>query len=109
MNKRMIYGLAAIAVLATAGANGAFAGEVTGNGKSLKPLHGNSVCAFSGLEDFNLAEPVEPGTVQNFGKHPNDTVGNGGVSDDPANIPNHQGRAAPGFACNPSDPQNEPS
>jgi len=27
------------------------AGELTGNGKSLKPLHANSECAFSGLDD----------------------------------------------------------
>lgn len=27
------------------------AGEITGNGKDLKPLHANSECAFSGLDD----------------------------------------------------------
>jgi hypothetical protein len=37
--------------------------------------------------------------VQNFGRRP---LINGGVSDDPANIPNHPGPAAPGTACNPS-------
>lgn len=42
------------------GASGAFAGEITGNGKSLKnedgTLNGNSACAFSGRED----DPTDP-------------------------------------------------
>jgi hypothetical protein len=45
--------LAAIMVVAMAGA--AFAGEITGNGKSLKnddgSLNGHSACAFSGQND----------------------------------------------------------
>lgn len=43
------------------GANAAFAGEITGNGKSLKnpdgSLNGRSECAFSGLND-NFFEDV---------------------------------------------------
>ncbi|MGQ0383901.1 MAG: hypothetical protein ACT4UP_04320 [Gammaproteobacteria bacterium] len=42
------------------GMNGAFAGEITGNGKSLKnedgTLNGKSACAFSGRED----DPSDP-------------------------------------------------
>lgn len=42
------------------GASAAFAGEITGNGKSLKnddgTLNGKSICAFSGRED----DPADP-------------------------------------------------
>lgn len=41
--------LAGVFVVSSAGA--AFAGEITGNGKSLQPLHARSWCAFSGLDD----------------------------------------------------------
>lgn len=33
------------------GSSAAFAGEITGNGKDLKPLKGKSACAFSGRQD----------------------------------------------------------
>ena len=54
-------GLALIlSALATAG----HAGEITGNGKSLKDdegnLNGKSVCAFSGLNDTFTGDPTEP-------------------------------------------------
>lgn len=42
---------ACAAMLLTLGASTALAGELTGNGTSLKPLHANSECAFSGLDD----------------------------------------------------------
>jgi hypothetical protein len=52
MSKRTILGATIAAVfLLGIGANGALAGEVTGTGESLKPLHGESICAFSGLDD----------------------------------------------------------
>lgn len=38
------------------GSSAALAGEVTGNGKSLKPLQGQSICAYSGLSDDPLGE-----------------------------------------------------
>jgi hypothetical protein len=59
-------------------ASGAFAGEITGNG-TLKTVHGNSACAFSGQEDLQwytddsdqvpLENPVKgvPKHSQNWG------------------------------------------
>lgn len=45
-------------------AGGAIAGEITGNGKSLKTgphtLHGKSACAFSGLNDTYSGDPSVP-------------------------------------------------
>lgn len=104
MSKGLLLRIAICAALFVGAASATYAGEVTGTGESLKPLKGNSRCAFSGLED----NPFAPGNVQSFGRHPADGTG---VSDDPANNnpSNTPGPAAPGFACNPSDPQNEPS
>ncbi|HEU0234883.1 MAG TPA: hypothetical protein VFR14_00435 [Candidatus Limnocylindrales bacterium] len=46
------------------GVNAALAGEVTGNGKSLKNedghLNGKSECAFSGLNDTYSGDPTVP-------------------------------------------------
>jgi hypothetical protein len=59
---------AAVATLAlslTAGS--VFAGEVTGNGKSLEPLHANSICAYSGLNDKTAGEGDLTSRVQSFG------------------------------------------
>ena len=64
--------LAALMVMAmTLGASAAFAGEVTGSGQGgpdgdgVPGAVGNAAsnCLYSGLED----EPIEPGTVQNWG------------------------------------------
>ena len=46
------FGLAAAAALVamSLAASAALAGEITGNGKSLEPLHANSICAYSGLK-----------------------------------------------------------
>jgi hypothetical protein len=60
--------LAATAVCAMAtmglGPTGAFAGEITGNGRSLKnpdgSLNGKSVCAFSGQNDAYSGNPNIP-------------------------------------------------
>jgi hypothetical protein len=70
------------AVVAAAGAGSAFAGEITGNGKSLEPLHANSICAYSGLNDDPTGIDPEngpPGRVQSWGKDVKDSVlaGNG--------------------------------
>ena len=43
------------------------AGEITGNGRSLQPLHANSECAFSGLDD---ADDDGFGRTQNWGQLP---------------------------------------
>jgi ABC-type transport system substrate-binding protein len=70
------------AAVAAAGAGSAFAGEITGNGKSLEPLHANSICAYSGLNDDPTGiDPNNgpPGRVQSWGKDVKDSVlaGNG--------------------------------
>lgn len=49
------------------GANAALAGEITGNGKDLKPLNAKSWCAFSGLDD---ADDDGFGRTQNWGQIP---------------------------------------
>jgi hypothetical protein len=70
------------AAVAALGAGSAFAGEITGNGKSLEPLHANSICAYSGLNDDPTGIDPEngpPGRVQSWGKDVKDSVlaGNG--------------------------------
>jgi hypothetical protein len=52
----------------TVSAGAAFAGEVTGNGKSLEPLHANSICAYSGLNDKTAGEGDLTSRVQSFGQ-----------------------------------------
>ncbi len=63
----------------SAGATAAAAGEITGNGKSLKnpdgTLNGASVCAFSGLNDTYSGDPTVPDAdgffrTQNWGQIP---------------------------------------
>ena len=94
----IVLALAVLMVVVTAGA--AFAGEITGNGKSLKnedgTLNGRSECAFSGQNDTYSGDPTVPDEdgffrTQNWGQ-----VGS-------------EGRAFitsmgfnPGIACNPS-------
>ncbi|MDO7868785.1 hypothetical protein [Nocardioides jiangxiensis] len=65
--------------LVTLGATAAHAGEITGNGKSLKQpdgsLHGASICAFSGLNDAYSGDPTVPDEdgfyrTQNWGQIP---------------------------------------
>lgn len=59
--RTVLIGLCAAAAVAI-GAGPAQAGEVTGNGEPIT-VNARSLCAFSGLED----EPLDPGTVQNWG------------------------------------------
>ena len=81
------------------GATAAFAGEITGSGKSLKnpdgTLNGKSACAFSGRED-NPGDPLFRGEIaQSWGqitKAVRDTL--------PAFL-------HPGVACNPKRSQGE--
>ena len=64
-----------VVTLVMAFAQVAWAGEVTGSGKGGpegdgRPgavAHGRSACLFSGLEDFDLEQPPDPGVVQNWG------------------------------------------
>ena len=49
--KRIITAAVCAVVLVGLAPAAAFAGEITGNGKSLHPLRANSECAFSGLDD----------------------------------------------------------
>jgi hypothetical protein len=67
------FGLAAsvAAVVLSLGAGSALAGEITGNGKSLEPLHSNSICAYSGLNDDPTGSDPNngpPGRVQSYGQ-----------------------------------------
>jgi hypothetical protein len=61
---------AAICVVALLAVGSAFAGERGGSGKVTgAPDHAGSICAFSGLEDFETPRdqpiaPVQPGVVQ---------------------------------------------
>lgn len=60
---------AALALSVSAGA--AFAGEITGTGESLEPLHAKSICAYSGLNDDPEGLDPEngpPGRTQSFGQ-----------------------------------------
>lgn len=77
--RKLIAGAAI--VLLGAGAGGtAFAGELNGSGqggpnpeapgRTGAYYNSNSECAFSGLEDFDLLQPVSPGTTQNWGQIP---------------------------------------
>jgi putative intracellular protease/amidase len=56
-NTRRTLAATCAAVAFCLGAGTLQAGEVTGNGKSLKPLNGRSACAYSGLQD-NYEEDV---------------------------------------------------
>jgi hypothetical protein len=63
--KRLFVVAASVAVLAGAGASGAFAGEVNGNGDPTgAPANSNSICSFSGQNDGN----PPPGRVQSYGQ-----------------------------------------
>jgi len=89
MARRFFSAVLATALLASVGASAVFAGEVTGNGRSLHVdgggkwgtgLHARSFCAFSGQEDLQwftddtdttrLDNPVKgvPGHAQNWGQ-----------------------------------------
>ena len=70
--KRAIAAL--VVALGVVGMSGgtAFAGERSGNGEPT-PINNyvaNSICSFSGLDDLDFLEPVQPGVVQNWGTIP---------------------------------------
>lgn len=70
MRKKMVGVAVFAAMLVGGGANAAFAGEITGNGKSLKPLSAKSICAFSGLNDEYVLGDESAPRVQNWGSIP---------------------------------------
>ena len=71
MRRRILLGVAVGAVIALGTAGGAFAGERAGNGHETPAGDkAKSLCAFSGLEDFDFMEDVQPGVVQNWGAIP---------------------------------------
>ena len=62
---RLLVVSACVGMLVAAGAGGAFAGEVKGppgtidnKNRTGAPLHANSACAFSGLNDFDSEDLV---------------------------------------------------
>ena len=60
LRKKWMFAAAFCAVaIVGVSATAAFAGEITGNG-TLKPVNGNSPCAFSGQEDLQFT-PAAPG------------------------------------------------
>ena len=88
------------------GANASLAGEITGNGKSLKNadglLNGRSACAFSGLNDSYSGDPTIPDEdgffrTQAWGQLPKD------IRDFLTSI-----GMDPGVACNPNTGGVEP-
>ncbi len=99
MRIRRVLAVASCAVAVVAvGAGSAFAGEITGNGKWIAgspdaPLHGKSICSFSGQNDnWQLGNPVPDADgftrTQSWGqvaRHANGALG-----------------GVPGTACNPT-------
>ena len=79
--KRLGAAVAVAVVVLSLSASAAFAGEITGNGKSLKVdggskwgtgLHGRSFCAYSGQEDLQYPPYSDPtaGHAQSWGQIP---------------------------------------
>jgi hypothetical protein len=67
------FGVAATAALVamSLAASTVMGGEITGNGKSLEPLHSHSICAYSGLNDDPTGIDPEngpPGRTQSYGQ-----------------------------------------
>ena len=100
MKRSLLVAVLAALMVTAMGASAAFAGEITGNGKSLKnddgTLNGHSACAFSGLNDTFTGDPEVPDAdgffrTQSWGQIPKelrDFVGTVGLH--------------PGDACNPT-------
>jgi hypothetical protein len=75
VRKTMLSAACAAAILALS-AGAVSAGELTGNRESLKPLHANSECAFSGLDEegtFDEDAPFFFGRTQSWGQLPKET------------------------------------
>ncbi len=116
MVRRLIGAAFAAALIASVGASSAFAGEVTGNGRSLHVdgggkwgigLHARSFCAFSGQEDLQFEDEAGnplpefhkgvPGHAQSWGRIPK--AGRDFLTSIGSN---------PGIACNPTKATGEP-
>ena len=70
MSGRRIVALASVCGAFAFAAQGAVAGEVTGQGKPVT-IHAKSPCAYSGQEDLQFSDPENsPGRVQNWGHTP---------------------------------------
>ena len=70
LTKRLGVAFSVTAVVLSLGAGAVFGGEITGNGKSLEPLHANSICAYSGQNDDPTGIDPDngpPGRVQSYG------------------------------------------
>jgi hypothetical protein len=92
---RFIMALAAAAAVMALMASAALAGEITGNGR-LKPVNGNSPCAYSGQEDLQWytdnsdttlrSDPTrgDPAYSQNWGHVKQATGLTGGANSVPA-------------------------
>ncbi|HET9346076.1 MAG TPA: hypothetical protein VFO05_10250 [Candidatus Limnocylindrales bacterium] len=65
--RRTLLSATGVILLLTLGPRVVLAGEITGTGESLKPLHANSECAFSGLDDADDDGFVR---TQNWGQLP---------------------------------------
>jgi hypothetical protein len=116
MIRRIIGAVLSAALIASLGASAVFAGEITGNGKSLHlpggGLHGRSDCAFSGQEDLQfedeLGNPLPadqitkgvPAHAQSWGQIPK---GGEFGRDFLTSIGSN-----PGIACNPTKSSGEP-
>ena len=77
--KTIVGAFVTVAAFGLVGTQAAYAGEVTGNGGSLKnpdgSLNGASICAFSGLNDTFSGDPDVPDAdgftrTQNWGQIP---------------------------------------
>ena len=119
MNTKTIArrGSAAVLALAVAfaGISPAVAGEITGEGTSLKnpdgTLNGASLCAYSGINDTpnGLSLPIGPGgtlvlidpggDVQSFGYF----MSQFDFTGDPSDPDTRDSRGFPGFDCNPNN------
>lgn len=100
--RRLVLAASLSALVVGIGAQGVFAGEITGNG-TLKDMHGHSACSFSGQEDLQwyyddantMRKPAatrgNPGHAQSWGQIPK------AVRDEIAGFGFH-----PGTACNPT-------
>jgi hypothetical protein len=115
MIRRLVGAASAAALIATLGASVAFAGEITGTGRSLHVdgggkwgtgIHARSFCAFSGQEDLQylddngLPHPTTkgvPGHAQSWGQIPKE--GRDFLTSIGSN---------PGIACNPTKGAPEP-
>ena len=71
LTRRLLAVVIGVAIVAAMSASAAFAGEVTGNGKSTAgPANANSICVFSGKNDNPAGSPEDgPGGVsQSYGQ-----------------------------------------